>query len=570
MSIRRGRLSGVLAPLFALRREADLGIGDVAALRELIDWAVEAGVGFIQLLPINETGPDHSPYNAISSVAMDPIYLDLSPGTVPELTAEDIEAALENQDVSALRGPWVDYTAVRQVKNHLLETAFARFWSRLRGGAGRADFERFRRDEALWLEDYAVFRWLMERANDSPAWDGWPAEFNTADAARRFRQAQTGVDRVAAERAITYRAWLQWLTFTQWRRLRAYARQRGVALMGDMPIGVSYYSADVFMRPELFQLDWSGGSPAETAYRDDPFVCKWGQNWGIPLFDWAAMERDGHAWWRQRVKKLVEVFEIFRVDHVLGFYRLYGFPWRPERNAEFLPLSPVEAVIRTGGRLPRFHPHDDDTPEHRALNREHGDRLLTMLQQAVEGAAIVGEDLGVVPDYVRPNLLDHAIPGFKIPQWEEGENGAGPRGADFPECSLATYATHDLPPLRTIWKTLRAESAGGGDSPSERGRIEFERLVCFAELEFGAAAPPYSDSLKWKLLSALFRSRSRLAAVQITDLFGLDDRFNTPGTSGGENWRVRLPWSVRQLQEDPILRREARRFHFLARQTNRA
>jgi 4-alpha-glucanotransferase len=570
MAVHRHRLAGVLAPLFALRREGDLGIGDIAALRELIDWAVEAGVGFVQLLPVNETGPDFSPYNAISSVALDPIYLDVSPGVIPELTAEDVDQVLDAQDVTALRGAHVDYAAVRRVKSMLLEIAFARFWSRVRGGAGRADFEKFRRDEAGWLDDYVLYRWLMERSGDSATWDRWSAAFNSATNARRFLRSQSDVDGVGTERALGYRAWLQWLAFTQWRRLRAYAEQRGVSLMGDMSIGVSYHSADVFMRPELFRLDWSGGSPAETAYRDDPFACKWGQNWGIPLYDWAAMERDRHAWWRQRVKKLTEIFDIFRVDHILGFYRLYGFPWRPERNLEFLDLSPDEAASRTGGELPRFHAHDDDTPEDRAANRAQGDRLLTMLEEAANGATIVGEDLGVVPDYVRPNLLDHGIPGIKIPQWEGGENGAGMRGDEFPECSMATYAMHDLPALRTIWNSLRSEPAPGGNESPSCGRIEFERLIHFAELPLGEETPAYSDSLKWNLFGALFRSRSRLVAVQITDLFGLDDRFNTPGTLGGENWRTRLPWSVRQLRDDPLLRREAKRLHNLARQTNRA
>jgi 4-alpha-glucanotransferase len=270
------------------------------------------------------------------------------------------------------------------------------------------------------------------------------------------------------------------------------------------------------------------------------------------------------------VKKLIEIFDIFRIDHVLGFYRMYGFPWRPDRNHEFMPLTAEEVAARTGSRLPGFHAHDDDTPQHRATNRDQGDRLLTMLQDAAAGATIIGEDLGVVPDYVRPNLLEHAIPGFKIPQWEHGDKGGDPRGDEFPECSMATYATHDLPPLRTIWNTLRTERATGDEDHRTRAETELDRLLHFAGLPLGEEVPVYSDSLKWNLFGALFRSRSRFVAVQITDLFGLDDRFNTPGTTSEENWRTRLPWSVRQLRDDPLLRREAKRLHNLARQTNRA
>ncbi len=121
-------------------------------------------------------------------------------------------------------------------------------------------------------------------------------------------------------------------------RDQAYAEERGVALMGDIPFGVSYYSADVFSRPDEFALDWSGGAPPEPYFKDDEFTQKWGQNWGIPLYRWDVMRSDNFAWWRQRVRG-VQNFSVFRIDHVLGFYRIYAFPWRPTRNQEFLPLD---------------------------------------------------------------------------------------------------------------------------------------------------------------------------------------------------------------------------------------
>ena len=133
--------------------------------------------------------------------------------------------------------------------------------------------------------------------------------------------------------------YVQWIAHQQWRDIKAHAEQRGVALMGDIPFGVSYYSADVFARPEEFVLDWFGGAPPEPLFKDDVFTQKWGQNWGIPLYRWSAMRANNFHWWRERVRAIRRIFHLFRVDHVQGFYRIYAFPWRPQRNNEFLPLD---------------------------------------------------------------------------------------------------------------------------------------------------------------------------------------------------------------------------------------
>ena len=123
--------------------------------------------------------------------------------------------------------------------------------------------------------------------------------------------------------------YVQWVADEQWRAVSRFAGERGVGLMGDIPFGVSYYSADVFSAARTFPLDWSGGAPPEPYFKDDEFTHKWGQNWGIPLYRWAGNAAHNFAWWRQRVRGVQRFFHIFRIDHVLGFYRIYAFPWRP-------------------------------------------------------------------------------------------------------------------------------------------------------------------------------------------------------------------------------------------------
>ena len=219
-------------------------------------------------------------------------------------------------------------------------------------------------------------------------------------------------------RRLDFFCYVQWIAHQQWRDIKAHAEQRGVALMGDIPFGVSYYSADVFSRPDEFLLDWFGGAPPEPHFKDDAFTQKWGQNWGIPLYRWSAMRTNNFQWWRERVRATRRIFHLFRIDHVQGFYRVYAFPWRPERNKEFLPLDQHQMLERTGGRAPHFVPRDDDTPEHREANKREGEEYLRVILDEAGAARVAGEDLGVVPDYVRPSLRSLGIAGFKIPQWE--------------------------------------------------------------------------------------------------------------------------------------------------------
>ena len=171
----------------------------------------------------------------------------------------------------------------------------------------------------------------------------------------------------------------------------------------------------------------------------DEFTYKWGQNWGIPLYKWAAHRKSGYAWWRQRVRKVRAVFHLFRIDHILGCYRIYGFPWRPARNAEFLLLSEDEAKDITRGALPRFVPHADDTPAHCTANRKQGEELLGALVAECGEFRLIGEDLGAVPSYVRPSLHALGIAGFKVPQWEKSDDGTMIGGDRYEPLSLATY-----------------------------------------------------------------------------------------------------------------------------------
>jgi 4-alpha-glucanotransferase len=212
-------------------------------------------------------------------------------------------------------------------------------------------------------------------------------------------------------------------------------------------------------------------------------------------------------------------------------------------------LTDDEAAVRCGGRRPGFRPHDDDTPEHRAANLAAGDALLRMILGAAGEAEVVAEDLGTVPEYVRPHLLSLDIPGFKICQWEDDGHGHAVQGADYPQCSFATYGTHDHEPMRTLWERLRRE-VETGSAAEQAGAAQQLRYLCqFAWLhpEHGPY-PAYDQRMRRTLLSALFHCNSRLAAFTLTDLFGEEIRFNVPGVAGEQNWSARLPMCLEEMR----------------------
>ncbi len=535
------RLAGVLIPLFALRSDGDQGIGDLGDLRGFIDWAAATGFAVVQLLPINETGGDNSPYNAISSMALDPTTLELTPRALPDLSPEDHRAELASVDLAAMRAGPVDYSHVKPLKARLLRRAFDRFEAA--GHATRRDiFEAFLSAQASWLDGYTLFRALMERNGGTECWDRWPADQQTLTTAHGWEAQLPAAERAEFTRLKRFYAYVQWVAYSQWEDLKDAASERGVAIMGDIPLGVSYYSADFFAEPHIFEPGWSGGAPPEPYFKEDLFTQKWGQNWGIPVYDWAEMSKDGFAWWRRRLSGVRDLFHVYRIDHILGFYRIYSFPWRPELNGEFLPLSAEEAMARTGGKLPRFKQRDDDTYENREANRREGEDLLRMVLHASGDTLLIGEDLGTVPEYVRPSLTSLGIAGFKIPLWEPDHRTGGLLpGSEYDRLSLATYGTHDHEPLRALWRRWYEDP--------HAGHHELRRLAHFAGLLHDLR--PYDEVIHVALLEALYRSNSWLSVSMITDLFGSEERFNVPGTSANSNWSQRMPFTVEALAGDP-------------------
>jgi 4-alpha-glucanotransferase len=497
-------------------------------------------------------------------MAIEPTTLHLAPGSPEDLTRDDFDDSLSEIDLKGLRRGRVKYQQVKELKQRILERAFANFSTRV-DEKRQSQFERFCQEEASWLRDYGLFRVLIEQNNGSAAWTQWKQQHQNIESARNWLRDLPQEKKSTVTHRLDFFCYVQWLAHQQWRDVKAHAEQRGVALMGDIPFGVSYYSADVFSRTDEFLLDWFGGAPPEPLFKDDAFTQKWGQNWGIPLYRWSAMRGNNFQWWRERVRGTRRIFHLFRIDHVQGFYRVYAFPWRPERNNEFLPLDQYQMLERTGGRAPHFVPRDDDTPEQREANRREGEEYLHAILEEAGAARVAGEDLGVVPDYVRPSLQSLGIAGFKIPQWEIRDGMIIP-GEMYERLSVATYATHDHEPIRGLWEQAFANP---NSETGQQARNTLEKIALFAGLHQKTDGIDFEKDFYPAMMDALFKCNSWIAMVMITDLLARKYRFNVPGTRANLNWARRIQRSVAKLRSGRKERNRMQLIHELLVKTGR-
>lgn len=533
------KIAGVLVPLFALRGRHDLGIGDTEALAEMIEWAAENKFHAVQILPVNETGGDHSPYNVLSAFALDPSTITTHPSWLPELTPGDYRTVTERYDLDFLRHGPVNYTVVKNLKRELLEAA----WKRFQLGDGRSGraklFAHFLEQHADWLGDYTLYRALLDLHQGEENLVKWPVEHRSSSAALSWCKMLPSKERAKLEEKRHFFAFVQWIAFSQWNAVADLAETLRVALVGDVPVGVAAGGADIFAHQEEFDSQRSCGAPPEKVFKSDPFTEQWGQNWGFPLYRWDEMARNNFAWWRRRLRVLRSIFHLLRVDHALGFFRIYSFPWPPQQNLEFIDLTASEAASKTGGLLPGFVDFDDSTPEHSAHNERHGEVLLGVLDAEIGKHRMIAEDLGQVAPYVRPVMARMGLPGFKIPMWERLSDGTMQPGETFDRISVATYATHDHAPLVSQWAEWQTGLNKEGEEATGCRKILSEMLEFAGRTDIDPSTP-FEGEVHHALLEGLLASNSWIAIPMITDLFGSGQRFNVPGAVGSANWTARI------------------------------
>lgn len=497
-----GRHAGALVPLFSIPSGQSWGIGEIPDLATFARWLSMGGLDIVQLLPVNEMADgQNSPYSALSAMAIDPIYIALA--SLDAFVAGGGEASLPAGERAALdearRAPAVEYDSIRAIKSRVLKALFHEFHAREGSGGSAAGgaLRDFMDREAWWLDDYALFRALRQE-NGGRYWREW-------DPAVRDREpAALDAARKRLSTEILYRSWLQWIADTQWQQARHDCAQVGI--FGDFPFMVSADSADVWSRQHEFRLDAAVGVPPDA-------FSETGQDWGLPVYRWDVIEDGSYEWLRQRARRCAELFDGFRVDHLVGFYRTF---------------------VRERDGATQFVPADE------ASQTAQGERLLTHFRDS--GSRIIAEDLGVVPDFVRGSLARLGVPGLKVLRWEREWDEAGQpfrEPSTYPRISVAITGTHDTDTLAEWW-----------DTAEEEERVRAVRLDALREAGC-RPADPFSAVIRDALLASVFSAASDLVLVPVQDIFGWRDRVNTPAVVDDVNWTWRLPWNVEHLLVEP-------------------
>lgn len=512
------RIVGVTVPLFSLRSASSWGIGEIGDLPALARLLAPAGVSLIQLLPINEiAGGNTSPYGALSAFGIDPMYISLT--AVDDLRALGNAEALGHDGarrLDALRAaPGVDYEAVRALKRHALIAGLKRFHHhelRAHTPTPRArSFHAFVAAHHGWLDAYALYRAIKDDQHGKPWWE-WPAPLREREAAALRQEEARLAD------AVLYFKYVQWLAHSQWADARAALRHQGVEIMGDLPFMVDRDSADVWAERREFRLDMSVGCPADQFDED-------GQDWGLPPYYWGVMAGNDFAWLRRRARYSGELYDRFRVDHLVGFFRTAMRPYDARRDAK-------------GKLVPaRFDPPDEHS------QRLHGERVVgAMIAAAAEtGARLVAEDLGSVPAYVGPALAKLGAPGYRVLIWEkDGEVFRDP--ASYPVRSVACFGTHDTAPVAAWWTQL---------GESERAAVL--QLPVLRDMS-PAPGKRFSVDLHAALLRLICGAGSELVLLLLQDLLGTRDRINVPGTVKPSNWTYRLAKPIEAMASDRSIR----------------
>ncbi len=479
------RESGLLLHMSSLPSDTGIGNLGVEAYR-VVDFLNHARIKIWQMCPLGPTGYGDSPYQCFSAFAGNPYFIDL----VPLLEDGWIEPS-ELDALHALPSDHVDYGALYEAFWPVLESAYARFQSS--GKDAVADYGSlsvFRQEQSFWLEDYARFMALKAK-NDGKCWLDWPATD------RDYKKAKSKRLTKAVKANLDAHVFYQYVFYSQLAKLRRYAGENKVAIMGDLPIFVALDSADVWANQSLFQLDDKGYPTAVAGVPPDYFSSD-GQLWGNPLFEWDVHREDDFKWWRQRIRSTLDFYDIVRIDHFRGFESYWSVP-------------AGESTARNGTWI-----------------KAPGYELFEAVHKELPDAKIVAEDLGIITDEVRELLAATGLPGMAVLHFAfSGEDDNA-------------YLPHNIQPNTVVYTGTHDNDTTVGWYQSLR---EEQRDIVRRYLSVSG------EHIAWDLMRAAFHSPANLAVVPLQDLLclGSDARLNRPGSAMG-NWQ----WRYRPEQLDEL------------------
>lgn len=476
------RKSGIL--LHPTSLPGGFGIGDLGtAAYDFILFLKASGQRLWQVLPLNYPGYGNSPYNALSAFAGNPYLIS------PDKMVEDgLLSRNELKNKPKFDPDRVLYSQVIEWKDQLFRKAFAGF-----NESEHADFHQFCTDHDFWLEDFAMFISQKYQFQGKP-WNQWKQSFSRMESDRYttfFKQTK---------QEVLYHKFLQWLFHKQWHDLYEYARRNEVEIIGDMPIYVSFDSADVWCHQHLFQVS-PEGNPIRVAGVPPDYFSKTGQLWGNPLFNWVKMKESGYRWWINRVRHLAGMTDFQRIDHFIGFVRYWSIQYGEE--------TAVNGHYENGPAYDFF------------------DSLL----ESCRDASIVAEDLGLLTDEVIALRNHYGFPGMKVLHFRFSHEY---HPTDFEENCICYTGTHDNDTTLGWYQHLK------------KNEPHLSELV-------DRYLPSDEDHVTWDLIKMAFESPAKYVVIPLQDILNLDSdaRMNIPGTATGNwDWRFRKD----MIREESIVR----------------
>ena len=555
--------AGTVIPIFSLRSEGSFGVGDFGDLKLMIDWCDKTNQRILQVLPINDTNITHTwqdsyPYNSISIYALHPQYTDLR--QLPQLKDETLRAKYQQlqKELNAL--PQIDYERMFSAKMEYLRALFAQERNTI---SNRASFKQFVKDNESWLIPYAAFCYYRDLYGTAE-FTKWPKE---ATVAVTQKQGFKG------KMELRFWEFIQYNLDQQMRAAHEYARQHRVILKGDIPIGISRDGVEAWVEPKYFNLNGQAGAPPDAFSTD-------GQNWGFPTYNWDEMLKDGCSWWVRRFRKMAEYFDAYRIDHVLGFFRIWEIPM-PETSGlkgQFVPalglskeeiegygVHHMELFLVDHKRKDRWHPriavqyHEDytklDDGEKYNFNRLYNDyfyrrnnqfwyqeamKKLPRLTQATRMLACA-EDLGMVPDCVPWVMNELRILSLEIQTMPKDPSIRFGKLSHNPYRSVCTFSTHDMPTLRQWWDEDYEQTQAYYNGPLRRS---------------DAAPHPLPGWLAKDIVSRQLTSPSMLCLLSLQDWLSIDEKLRLPDANGERinipanprhYWRYRMHLTIEQL-----------------------
>lgn len=493
------RGSGILMHITSL--PSAFGIGDIGKEAYcFVDFLKKSGQKYWQLLPLNPitASQSYSPYSALSSMAGNVLLIS------PESLVE--QGLLDKEDLKNFIGAGtaqVDYAAVEQQKSPLLELAYRNFQK----NGDDAAFQEFCQRESFWLDDFALFTLLKNKYEQKP-WNEWPSDIR-----KRKPNALSKIINAGKEDLDKIK-WLQFVFFSQFAALKQYAHKHQVRLIGDLPFYISYDSVDVWAHPQLFKLDEEGNNAGIAGVPPDYFN-EDGQLWGMPVYRWDAMEKEGYAWWKQRLQKNMELFDLLRLDHFRAFASYWEVPAGEETaiNGKWLPGPGAE--------------------------------FFKVMREELGGLPFIAEDLGDIDDDVYVLRDEFEMPGMKVLQFAFGDDMPGsihiPHQYPSDNCIVYT-GTHDNTTTRGWYK-------------SESTKENRKNLECYL------GRPVTKDNVHYQLIRLAFASIAKLAIIPVQDVLGLGKkaRMNTP-SSTQNNWGWRLAPAELKQEHGKMLKELGRIF----------